>query len=97
MNDWTKGLGVTQPHYSKIVGGVVPLTPQRAAVVEAWLEGAVRRDAPPPVSDRAMRIRRIAGSIQVQLRELTDLLTSEGARSRRPVKRAGKREKIVKD
>jgi transcriptional regulator with XRE-family HTH domain len=87
-------LGVTQPHYSKIVGGIVPLTPNRATIVEAWLKDALRDAEPVPGSDRAVRIReirKVTRSIQSQLRQLAKLLVAEGGSSRRPLRRTSRR------
>ena len=71
-------IGVSQPHFSKIIGRIVPLTADRAREIEMWL-------AEPPGECRerlgnagSIRIRRLARSIEKQLRELNHLLDKEG-------------------
>jgi len=75
-------LGITQPHYSKVVGGVARLTPEMADAMHAWIA-----DTPTPTerSDRrSSRIRTLTRSIERQLRELNALVGEEGAGRRAP-------------
>jgi len=74
-------LGVTQPHYSKMVGGIVPITDHRAAEMELWLRATSA--APVPPGPRSARMERLARSIERQVAELARLLASEGIGSGR--------------
>lgn len=88
-------LGVTQPHYSKVVGGVVPLTGELAARMSAWMENK----APVPAGQsrphlsgtRADRARRLALSIARDLRELSAILRVDGKDGGRLPKRTRSR------
>lgn len=84
-------LGVSQPHYSKVVGGVAALTPATAEAMEGWLQSAPSA----PKSRRTGEAKRLANTIARQLRELGRLLDDDGTMSlgrpvRRTVDRTGK-------
>ncbi|GEM71955.1 MAG: hypothetical protein GY736_08935 [Sphingomonas sp.] len=82
-------LGITQPHYSKVVGRLVVLTPRMEEAMRGWLD-----DVPTPpatLGPRASRIRSLTRSIQRQLRELNALVEQDGAQSRRPPTRTTRR------
>ncbi|MGR7997941.1 helix-turn-helix domain-containing protein [Xanthobacter dioxanivorans] len=81
-----RAIGISQPHYSKVVGGLVRLPKGLEDRLAAWL-AAQEHD---PVEGRtgvgieASRIRELAASIEAQLRELNRLLgVSSGARNKR--------------
>ena len=86
-------LGITQPHYSKVVGGVAALTAEMDAAMEAWLApGAGGGPAPAAPALPIGRAKRLARSIERQLRQLSHLLEADGtAAVRRPVTRTGVR------
>ena len=73
-------LGITQPHYSKVVGGVVPLTGALAARMSAWIGQAApaRRSRADPGGADGKRIRQLVRSISRDLRELDALLGPDG-------------------
>lgn len=82
-------LGITQPHYSKIVCGLVRLTPQVADAMHAWIAGS---PAPAAIPDRrAARIRSLTRAIQRQLRELAALAGDDPAGGRTRVPRSARR------
>lgn len=85
-----KALGVSQPHYSKVIGGVVALTPRLEELMEGWLKKApVGRQAS---SRHNERIGKLTRSIERQIRELNELLVSEGFKpARRPTRRTRSR------
>ena len=72
-----RALGITQPHYSKVVGGVAALTPELEQRLRVWLANDL-----PDRSDRAVsqkeraRILELTRLIQRNLRELNGLLGS---------------------
>lgn len=69
-------LGISQPHYSKVVGGVVALTDHLVGLMAAWLKAnpvAVVHDG-----DRRDRIRMLSRSIERDLRQLNRMLAEEG-------------------
>lgn len=76
-------LGVSQPHYSKIIGGIVPLTDRRADEIESWLRAHVGTDRVTVGREANVRIRQLARSIEKQLRELNHLLEKESVLVRR--------------
>lgn len=83
-------LGITQPHYSKVVGGLVRLTPEMAKAMHAWIDGAPTASAG---SDRrAVRIRTLTRAIARQLRELNTLIGEAGVAGGRRAPRRARRE-----
>lgn len=80
-------LGVTQPHYSKIVGGTAGLTESMSEAMHAWLETAPTG----PAVRRVGEAKRLARSIERQLRELRAMLEKDGTASAgRPVRRSAR-------
>lgn len=79
-------LGISQPHYSKVVGGVATLTDELAGLMAAWL--GANPDAAVSGADPRDRIRRLSRSIERDLRQLNKLLAAEG---RGPGRRAPRR------
>lgn len=79
-------LGISQPHYSKVVGGVVTLTDDLAALMTAWL--TANPVAAVHSGDQRDRIRKLSRSIGRDLRQLNSLLAAEG---RGPARRAPRR------
>lgn len=69
-------LGVTQGHYSKVVGEIVPLSPGLAERMGEWLETArpERRDL-----EDHQEISALARSIQSDARRLAQLVRNAGA------------------
>lgn len=88
-------IGISQPHYSKVVGGLVPLAPELAKRVQAWVNaGSSRRGEATSASEtrlrNAIRIRELSRSIERQLREINSLLEPSAApTSRRTPTRTG--------
>ena len=79
-------VGISQPHYSKVVGGLVRLPDDLKHRLSAWLES--RADSYVPVQSapgsETKRIRQLATSIAEQLGELNRLLgVNAGSRKRR--------------
>lgn len=82
-------LSISQPHYSKVVGGIVQLTPTMAEAMAAWLDSA---GAPRIGRNRRLsRVRALTRLIERQLRELNALLAEDGVeggrRAPRPTRR----------
>ena len=63
-------IGVTQGHYSKIASGKVPVSPNAARAMEAWLSD---RSEPVVGGDASKRMRQLAGAIRRQCIELMHL------------------------
>lgn len=83
-------LGISQPHFSKVVGRLVALTPAMEQAMRDWLSTAPAGSA---VADpKALKIRTLTRSIQRQLRELNALIdhdgTAPGRRPPRPTRRS---------
>ncbi len=79
-------LGITQSHYSKVVGGVVTLTESLTALMTDWLNA---NPAPAMLSsDSSRQIRELSRSIERDIRRLNNLLSAEG---RGPSRRAPQR------
>ncbi|ASP29482.1 MAG TPA: XRE family transcriptional regulator [Erythrobacter sp.] len=73
-------LGITQPHYSKIVRGTAALTNGMHDAIDAWLN-----QYPPPPVQRADELMRLTRRIERDVAKLNRLLAQEG---RRPQRRA---------
>lgn len=82
QKDLGRTLGVSQPHYSKMVGGTVPVTPERARKIEEWLRGSP--STPARRSGPNERVRDLVRSIEGNLRELNRLLGDAGSKRRGP-------------
>lgn len=84
-----QSLGITQPHYSKVVGGVAALTPGLEERLRIWLEKdlPVGQDLARRRDERA-RIKELSRSIQRNVRELNALV---GSRRMPPARRGGRR------
>lgn len=79
-------LGISQPHYSKVVGGLVALTDSLGHAMHAWLTADPTAELLPRSRDDP--IRDLARSISRDLRKLGELLAAEGrVPARRGVKR----------
>ena len=72
-------LGISQPHYSKVMGGVVPLATALERKVVTWLDAA--STVAPDIDTRTGdgRAYALMHSIQRQIRELASLLAVPGA------------------
>ena len=68
-------LGVSQPHYSKVVGGIVPLSADLAERMARWLASS----APlPRISRKYDEIDELARSIRADARRLSQLIRATG-------------------
>lgn len=68
-------LGVSQPHYSKVVGGIVPLSADLAERMARWLASS----APLPRTSRKYdEIDELARSIRADARRLSQLIKATG-------------------
>lgn len=75
-------LGITQPHYSKVVGGLAALTPAMAEAMHAWIDGS---PVPQGKTDlHVKRIRTLTRDIERKMRELNALVGSGGTGRRAP-------------
>lgn len=82
-------LSISQPHYSKLVGGLARLTPAMEEAMVAWLGSA---GAPPAARDRrSSRICALMRLIERQLRELNSLLAEDGVGGARRAPRSTRR------
>ena len=91
-----KALGISQPHYSKLAGGVVPPGPGLVERMEAWVA-----DSGPASSKLAVDQTLITGgreileltrSIERQSRRLASLLAAAGVTApKRPIRRVQSR------
>jgi transcriptional regulator with XRE-family HTH domain len=75
-------LSISQPHYSKIVRGIVPVTPAMAEALTAWLN-STGRPASTAENRRSARIQKLTRSIERQLQELNSILIEDGIVHRR--------------
>lgn len=73
-------LGITQPHYSKIVREAAVLTNAMHDAMDAWLN-----QNPPPSAQRTDELMRLTRRIERDVAKLNRLLAQEG---RRPQRRA---------
>ncbi|KRE21709.1 hypothetical protein ASE66_28085 [Bosea sp. Root483D1] len=82
-----RAIGISQPHYSKVVGGLANLPKELEERLVVWLQaqdrGSVERYV--AVGVEAARIRELAASIEKQLRELNRLLGVASTPRRRRV------------
>lgn len=85
-------LSISQPHYSKVVGGVAQLTPAIADAMAAWLGKAGPVSTLP--DEQASRIRALTRSIERTLRELNSLLAEGGVRGRKRGSRRTRRRNV---
>ncbi|WP_394072681.1 helix-turn-helix domain-containing protein [Roseixanthobacter glucoisosaccharinicivorans] len=71
-----RAVGITQPHYSKVVGGLASLPSELEDRLVAWLRAKEHRsvEVRTAVGIEAARIKELAASIEEQLRELNRLL-----------------------
>lgn len=74
-------LGISQPHYSKVVGGVATLTGDLATLMVDWLKA--NPSAAVHGGDRRDQIRKLSRSLERDLRQLNSLLAVEGRGSGR--------------
>ena len=65
--------GITQPHYSKIVRGAVPLTKDMHEAMDLWL-----RQNPPTLKPRSDELGRLTRRIERDIAKLNRLLAAEG-------------------
>ena len=72
--------GITQPHYSKIVRGAVPLTNDMHQAMDLWL-----RRNPPTTKSHFDELGRLTQRIERDIARLNQLLAAEG---RLPSRRA---------
>lgn len=87
-------LGISQPHYSKVVGGVVTLTDDLASLMAEWLNS--NPVAVMPSGDRRLRIRELSRSIERDLRRLNSLISEESGSGRRSPQRTRDRRPTAK-
>lgn len=88
-----RAVGITQPHYSKVVGGLVSLPRELEDRLATWLSArqSGSSQSHPAVGIDETRIRELAASIEAQLRELNRLLGVESAPRKRRVPLATRR------
>lgn len=100
QRDVAAALGITQPHYSKLVGGLVTLTPQMHEKIERWLDqiepdmDAGVRGIAKSLDTNGVEVRQLVRGLEAQVRSLKRLLNERGsgpggrpprlARSRQP-------------
>jgi transcriptional regulator with XRE-family HTH domain len=88
-----RAVGITQPHYSKVVGGLASLPKELEDRLIAWLRatehGSV--EVGTAVGIEAARIKELAASIEEQLRELNRLLGVASRPQKRRVPSATRR------
>ena len=80
-------LGITQPHYSKIVRGIVALTRDMHDKLDEWLSGN-----PPSPASKTDEITRIAQRMERDMAKLNRLLAEDGLRASRRARSSDKRE-----
>lgn len=88
-----RAVGITQPHYSKVVGGLVSLPRELEDRLVAWLRAQEHGLAKGHVAagSEATRIRKLAASIEEQLHELNRLLGVASTRRKRRIPSATRR------
>ena len=74
--DLAARLGISQAHYSKVAGGLVPLSEGLAERMAAWVSEVGDRKLAAASRGRDARVRELSKSIQRQCRQLADLIAA---------------------